>query len=233
MLDARRLDARIPDKAMVERLWTQFVEGTLSFQAAGTHENQSYVIAKAHTGPPASRCKLTADEMATLERTLCGEPQKVVAAALRVARSTASRWHATALAKLLLAHRPFPLPLVLAAQASTLGRPIPAEARHASLGCEGATLSVLSVPRPRITDPTRLTIAERDVAALLVEGLSRDQIARRRGTSIQTVFCQTRSIISKYSLRGRFALIRLGLDLGWFGPGAGTEQGAAVVRTWT
>jgi DNA-binding CsgD family transcriptional regulator len=44
------------------------------------------------------------------------------------------------------------------------------------------------------------------------------EIAELRQTSIQTVACQIRGIFAKYRLTGRYALIRRGLELGWFRP---------------
>lgn len=51
--------------------------------------------------------------------------------------------------------------------------------------------------------PTSLTAAERDVARLVIEGLSNAAIAARRSTSIRTVANQLRSIFAKLAVGSR------------------------------
>jgi DNA-binding CsgD family transcriptional regulator len=65
-----------------------------------------------------------------------------------------------------------------------------------------------------------LTEAERDVALLLLKGLSLKEIATVRTTTERTIRAQARSIYSKAGLTGRSALSAFFLDL--------TERSAAL-----
>ena len=89
-------------------------------------------------------------------------------------------------------------------------------ALHIALGNGLPTLIALSVMRDdgecRIdvgSGPDDvLTRAERDVAAHLFEGLSLNDVAARRGVSINTVKTQARALRNKLHVRTRAALIR-------------------------
>ncbi len=159
---------------------------------------------------------LSGIETAVVVRVLCGEQQKVIAADLGIACSTASKWYTLALANLNLDRVSIPLPLVIAAQSWSSGKTPPVGARSATFEHEGCEYVVVSVPRPSVTDEKCLTHAEQAVAQLLVEGGSRWEIAVLRSTSAQTVACQLRGIFVKFRLTGRHALIRHVAGLGWF-----------------
>jgi DNA-binding CsgD family transcriptional regulator len=75
----------------------------------------------------------------------------------------------------------------------------------------------MSVPRPVTWGMEALTHSEREVAQLLIEGRSRDEIARHRSTSASTVANQIRSIFSTMGVTGRHALIRRAIELRCFG----------------
>ncbi len=155
-------------------------------------------------------------ETAVLVRVMWGEQQKLVAAELGIACSTASKWYTTALGKTGLAGAPIPLPLIIAAQSWASGKEAPVLARSATFEHEGVSYFVLSVPKPVVGPDGALTPAECDVARYLVEGETRWDIAARRHTSAQTVACQIRGIFSKWRLTGRYALVRRAVELGWF-----------------
>jgi DNA-binding NarL/FixJ family response regulator len=57
----------------------------------------------------------------------------------------------------------------------------------------------------RAVDLASLSAAEREVAALLVEGLTNDQIAARRGVAVRTVANQVASLLRKTGAEGRRA----------------------------
>jgi DNA-binding CsgD family transcriptional regulator len=90
-----------------------------------------------------------------------------------------------------------------------------AAARSAIVRREGWPMVLLSVPKAKI-GANGLTPAEEEVTRLLVDGDSRWEIAAKRATSAQTVACQLRGIHSKLGVSGRYALIRRGVELGWF-----------------
>ncbi len=68
----------------------------------------------------------------------------------------------------------------------------------------GVELVVFDVPAPM--PPESLTPAEREVAELVVEGLSNREIAARRGASTKTVANQLRRIYQKLGVSSRFEL---------------------------
>lgn len=70
-------------------------------------------------------------------------------------------------------------------------------------------LVVVAVPDDASTP--ELTAAERDVARLVLEGLTDREIARRRGSSPRTIANQLRAIYTKLGITSRFELAaRLG-----------------------
>ncbi len=215
---AMRADESAAPEGELGAVWDAFLNRELNFHAAGALSGRSYVVARARSHPEAPAGPLSRLETAMFVRVICGEQQKFVAAELGIAPSTASKWYSQALAKLHLVGQTIPLPLVLAVQTWALGVAAPPDTRRASFEHDGEKAVLLSVPRPRIATDTPLSHAEREIATLLVEGATRLEIAALRGTSIQTIACQIRGVYSKYRLTGRNALIRLGLELGWFQP---------------
>lgn len=66
-----------------------------------------------------------------------------------------------------------------------------------------------------------LTLAESTIALLLLDGTPSREIARRRGTTIQTVRGQIKSVLQKTASPTRSCLIRLLTELGPADPGPG------------
>jgi DNA-binding NarL/FixJ family response regulator len=197
-------------------IWQAIMDRRLTVCGDGATSGGRYLLARANDDAPLSSHPLSRIETAVLVRVLWGEQQKLVAAELGIACSTASKWYKLALAKLRLTRGPLPLALVIAAQAWASGQSPPVNARDCRFEHDGERYLLLSVPRPVVTLHTPLTPAECEVARFLVEGESRWDVAARRGTSAQTVACQLRGIFSKCQLAGRYALIRRAVDFGWF-----------------
>jgi DNA-binding NarL/FixJ family response regulator len=74
------------------------------------------------------------------------------------------------------------------------------------LRAEGKDLFVLSLPSPAARLPNVLTVAERHVAGLVLDGLSNRTIAQVRGTSVRTVANQIASVFRKLNVTGRAEL---------------------------
>jgi DNA-binding NarL/FixJ family response regulator len=206
--------SRVP--AELGGFWQEFMDRRLKLatpdeDATYARADRRYVFAR----PQACGGSLNRLETAVLVRVLCGEQQKFIAAELGIACSTASKWFTASLFKLGLDRNPIPLPLIIAAQAWALGDASRVEARSAMCPDAGGEVVALSVPTARVRN-TRLTVAEEDVARLLIEGDSRLDIADQRNTSAQTVACQLRGVYSKLGVSGRYALVRRGVELGWF-----------------
>jgi DNA-binding NarL/FixJ family response regulator len=171
-----------------------------------------------HCSPPPGPVLSPAEE-SVLTCVLRGAQQKVIAAELRVAPSTASHRLARALRKIGVHHTPVPLELVVAALlasdvASDAGMVCDARCSRHEEG--GEVTYVFSMRRPHMGHVSVLTRAERHVAELLIEGCSRSEIAERRGTAEPTVARQVHAIFSTLRLVGRYELIRRAGELGCF-----------------
>jgi DNA-binding NarL/FixJ family response regulator len=197
-------------------MWQDVVDRQLNVRFVGSGSGRDYVLLQTTPDPNAIAGSLGRLETAVLVRVLCGEQQKLVALELEIACSTASKWFTQALAKLHLDSGRVPAALVIAAQSWALGRTAPVDARKTVFSHDGAEFVLLSVPLPRVVDDMGLTLAEREVARLLIEGAARWEIAEQRATSQQTVACQLRNIFFKLRVGGRNALIRAAVDSGWF-----------------
>ncbi len=209
-------DASAAPSTDLAGVWQDFVDGRLLFYGEGRTPLRRYLLARADLDSRTHRGGLSRIETSVLVRVLRGEQQKLVAAELGIACSTASKWYTQALTKLGLGGGPIPLPLVIAAQTWASGIVRGVGARSALFESEGGAFFLLSAPNPRIAREARLTHAEQEVAKLLIEGGSRWEIAVHRSTSAQTVACQLRGIFSKLRLTGRHALIAQAVELGWF-----------------
>jgi DNA-binding NarL/FixJ family response regulator len=201
--------------AELAAVWQAVIDGRLDPCAEGGSTGHRYLVARAGSDPSSPSRPLSRIETAVVIRVLDGQQQKVVAAELRIASSTASKWYTLGLHKMRIAGGPIPLPLVIAAQAWASAKTPPVNARSAAFEHEGAQYFVLTVPKPTVTAQDSLTASECEVARFLVEGESRSEIAARRQTSAQTVACQLRCVFAKWRLTGRCALIRRAVELGW------------------
>jgi DNA-binding NarL/FixJ family response regulator len=87
--------------------------------------------------------------------------------------------------------------------------PPPAEldAARIVLGDDEFLLLAWPLSTPQL--PPRLTRAERQIARLLLDGLSNPEIARRRATSVSTVANQVASLLSKLGVRSRLELFAM------------------------
>ena len=78
------------------------------------------------------------------------------------------------------------------------------------LEVNGEELLSLSYPVGRGPDLSLLTPAEREVASLVLDGLSNAAIARRRSTAVRTIANQVGSLLRKLDLSSRCELAALG-----------------------
>ena len=195
--------------------WQGLLDGRTVFFCDGAGPRGRYVVCRVLEGARLGG-SLSRLETAVMVRVLGGEQQKAIALELGIACSTASKWYTQAWLKLSLEAGPVPLPLVIAAQSWAGGSTLAVAARKATIFHEGSQFAVFTVPTPNLASETLLTRAEREVAVALIEGQSRRTIAATRSTSEQTVACQLRGIFSKLDVRGRYALIKRGLEAGWF-----------------
>lgn len=208
-------DAASGAASHVSRAWDDLVDGRLRLWCENTTLARTYLLARLVEPHERPSRGLNPGEAWMVARVLSGEQQKVLASELGIAPSTVSSRFVRALARIDLGAGPASLPLVVLAQAaaSVVQTPHP---RCGLFEHQGSSYRVLSVPRPVTGGMSRLTRAEREVARLLVEGCSRLEIARRRGSSVHTVGRQINSVFSALDVPGRYALIRRAIELGCF-----------------
>jgi DNA-binding NarL/FixJ family response regulator len=89
----------------------------------------------------------------------------------------------------------------------SLQPPTGLEARVFKLGEE--ELVVFSLPQAEVSLPGELSAAEKEVAELIVRGLSNSEIAAERGTALRTVANQVQAIFTKLGVGSRGELIAL------------------------
>jgi DNA-binding NarL/FixJ family response regulator len=195
--------------------WEDFASGRARTWRSYVLGDRVYVAARLAS---AHRSDALADhEAPVLIRVLCGEQQKVVASELEVAPSTVSHRFTRSLEKLGIEDHLVPLPLVLAVQQQCDGAAIQSGMTCSHLESSDGRFVVLSTKRPDMRRASTLTHAEREVAALFIEGFSRSDIAIQRRTSVPTVARQIHCVFSTLRLIGRYALIRRAAELGSFG----------------
>jgi DNA-binding NarL/FixJ family response regulator len=195
--------------------WQDILDGRAAFYCDGAGPRGRYVVCRMLEGARIGAA-LTRLETAVLVRVLAGEQQKAIAMELGIACSTASKWYTQAWEKLALDGSAIPLPFIVAAQSWAAGKTPHVAARRGTIFHQDNRFLVVTIPTPNLEGERLLTRAEREVAVALIEGQSRGVIAIQRSTSQQTVACQLRGIFSKLDVRGRCALIKHGLDAGWF-----------------
>lgn len=84
--------------------------------------------------------------------------------------------------------------------------PAPARLRAALVSVGGEELLHLEWPLALPRWPLSLTPAQREVAALLLSGLTNAEIAGRRGTAVRTVANQVASVFERLGVRSRLEL---------------------------
>jgi len=195
----------------LEAIWQDHVRGHLRAWWESIGPDRILLVARVAGGASG----IGSEDADILARVLSGQQQKVLASDLGIAPSTVSGRYVRALDRLALTPSTVPVPLVLAAQA-WVGVGHVAGARSAFFETQGRVCMVISVPRPDMAHMTNLTSAEQEVAAWLIEGCSRFEIARSRRTSVHTVARQFHSIFAVQRVTGRFALIRSAVAFGCF-----------------
>jgi len=192
-------------------LWENLVRGRLRPVRESKAHDSARLVAKIVFGAPA----LCPDEASIVQSVLCGDARKALAIDLGIAVSTATGRHLRALAKFGLDDCTVPLTLVLAAQ-SHAGLVQVASARSTQVDQEGHRFLSVIIPRPVTTCLAALTRVQQQVAQWILEGSTRETIAERRSTSVNTVAGQVHAVFHALRVTGRYALIRRAAELGCF-----------------
>jgi DNA-binding CsgD family transcriptional regulator len=166
-----------PSADLALEAWTGLVDGRLALREHTLGSGERAYTLHRRQRDPART--LSRLEEAALSQVAFGATNKEVAWALGLSEAQVSR--------------------VLRASAEKVGLPSGREAgRVAAL--------VLGAPVPAATAAS-LTPAEREVAALLAEGLADREIAARRGTAVRTASNQVAAILRKTGAPGRRAFL--------------------------
>lgn len=201
-------------------LWWELTHGLCRIEGGFFTESRCLLVTAAVDGRVEP---LQGKRLEILETILSGVGQKSIAIELDLAPSTIALNARLALACLGVHCRPsrvHPL-LMLTATASRAESPY-------MLGCSscvcfrGRQLRVISIPRPDCALHDRLPPAELAVVRNLVEGVSYDQIARTRGTSMRTIANQVTAVFRRMNVSGRSQLLhRLFADESFLAASAG------------
>jgi DNA-binding CsgD family transcriptional regulator len=202
---AAAADAHQARPLRLAAIWAELASGSYRALDAFTGQRRCYLVLEQRPAPPPSTG--TQRNVDVLRRILVDGCQKCAAFDLTLAPSSISSLGNRAFTKLgfsgPIAQAPFIL--FLAARAATEGN---AEtARGVTVQTELRRLRVLSVERPDLHLEQLLSPALADVAAQLVAGKRRSEIASERRTSERTVSNQLRAIFASLNVTGRLSLL--------------------------
>jgi DNA-binding NarL/FixJ family response regulator len=195
--------ASVPDLSSV---WPELVSGRARVIGSGATEAHHYVQLGA--SPVAlDTNKLSARRVKMFERVLLGEPLKVVAIEMGYSISTVATAVGDCLSAMGLTGGSNRIPALLV---------LALHALRGRAGCTGVRVELVSeesrdvqLSSDRLELPLRdkLTISELAVVALVIEGNSHAEIAKRRHTSARTVANQIASVHRKLRVSSRMELL--------------------------
>jgi DNA-binding NarL/FixJ family response regulator len=189
----------------LNELWGCLVEGTARIVDAVVSREKGVLVLRmlARPEPP-----LSPRTIRVLERLLCGDSQKVCASDVGVAASTITVTAKHGLREIGVDCLPSRAPLLLAVLAHAARDTPPAScAKLRDFWNDGTRFAVVEVPPSEVLLSPALSGAERDVAALLLEGKPYREIAEQRRTSVRTVANQVTSVFHRLKVSGRGELM--------------------------
>jgi DNA-binding CsgD family transcriptional regulator len=203
---ARECDAAQGVAFDLSWVWYELVSGNWKFNATFSTADRLYALfepIEPHTARP-----IAAHHCRVLARYLIGESQKSLAIELGLSPSAVTCRIQYALKAMGLAGCGSRAPLLLAVAAHARQAAPAIRGRRSQLALpDGRSLWVISVRRPDLEFPARLSAAEAAVVRELVAGRSHAQIASLRRTSLRTVANQLAAVFRKLSVSGRGELI--------------------------
>jgi DNA-binding CsgD family transcriptional regulator len=205
-LRAQERDAAQPQGLELARLWAELCAGTWRFRDTfSTEERYFAVLERVAVARP-----LRARHLNVFERVLLGQTPKSIAIDQRVAISTVAGATQSCLRRLGLRGRLSNATLILPMAASAARRPQCARMRGrlTRVDPDSDQHWVVSVRRPDLDFPVRLSMAEVSVVRQLVAGRSHAQISGQRATSPRTVANQLATAFRKFGVSGRGAIVQ-------------------------
>ncbi len=204
-----------PDKGAggpdLPNLWSSLVSGALRVLDFSVSEHQYRLELEVVRSGCRAQAPAAVD-IETLERTLLGEAQKVIAIDSGCSASTIASRTARCLRHIGLACTTSAVPASLIMLLRAAKCELKTLYSVTPLVGGGRTVLSVSMQRPEATFGGRLSTAERDVALLVADGCSHRDIARSRCASLRTVANQIASAYRKLGVSGRFELISYWLE---------------------
>jgi DNA-binding NarL/FixJ family response regulator len=201
------LRAGQPQPFELVRLWRQIEAGTWRFRDTFSSAERHFAVFEACSlGAPRH---LQARNLRILERVLLGDAPKAVAYDLKLAPSTVAAAVQSCFSWMGLRCRvaSSPVMLTMAVRAARGLEPAPALGRLASAEVDAQPYWLISVPRPDLNFPVRLSPAEAVVVRQLVAGRTHAEISAERATSQRTVANQLAAAFRKFGVSGRGAVL--------------------------
>jgi DNA-binding NarL/FixJ family response regulator len=197
MEEARSAEVRgSPERAL--SLWQGLVGGEWSLVEHWESGGRRYLAAYRNRPEIRDPRALTPSERSMVKYLALGATNKDIMYALGLPAGTVSASVTQILRKLRVKRR---VDLAVVAD--------PTRMSHLDVPLDGGELGVLAVDaRPRGEAAAALSPAELEVAALVVRGLSNDEIASERQVSLRTIANQLRSIYDKLHITSRSQLAR-------------------------
>lgn len=188
-------------------LWRELVNGSCRVvDGFFTDGRCLLVLGSPPAGPGAP---LEGRRRAVLESVLCGRGQKNVAMDLQIAASTVALNARLGLESLGVHCKPSRVhPLLMLAARAAAERDSALAGRLSFVQHQGEQLRVVAGPRPDQRLASCVPPAELAVVRCLVEGLSYQEIARLRGTSLRTVANQVTCVFRRMRVSGRNELLQ-------------------------
>lgn len=199
-------DAAERQSVELSRLWPELCAGMWRFQDTFSTEDRYFAVLERASVVRALRPR----HLHVFERVLLGQTPKSIAIDLRVAISTVAGATQACLRRLGLRGRLANTTLILpmAACAARRQQCAAMRGRLTRVDPDDDRYWILSVRRPDLAFPVRLSSAEVSVVRQLVAGRSHAQISGQRATSRRTVANQLATAFRKFGVSGRGAVVQ-------------------------
>ncbi len=199
-------DALQPQTYELSRLWFELCAGTWRFRDTFATDKRYFALLERVQSPRALRAR----QLNILERVLLGQIPKVVASELDLAISTIAAAMQTCLKRMGLRCRLSQAPVLLTMAVCAARRPQSRSllGRLTRIDPADDQLWVMSIRRPDLQFPVRLSDAEEAVLRQLLAGRSHAEISDDRATSPRTVANQLATAFRKFGVSGRGAVVQ-------------------------
>lgn len=205
---ATELDANSHRTIALAAVWDMLLAGRQRIALAFSSEDRHFLVLRA--GQPDAPClRESKRRLLVFERSLLCAAQKTVALECGTSASAVSMLVKQALEQLGLSCRPSKVPVIVSALAHAAhGLTTLTHGRWCDASGVLDSSSVLSIPRPDGALCSVLSPAEHGAVRLLLDGNTREAVARARGAAARTVANQLRSAFRKLGVSGRTELIQ-------------------------